>query len=84
MKGGKKKNGTDSEIGSVPFVLLAHFVFFLHVNELSVGVVELVLQERHLLAWYDPDAQSVFQLPTALQGNDALIDIGSDIGMDVE
>ena len=58
--------------------------FLLHVYKLLVAVVELVLQEGQLLRRYHPDAQSVFHLPLALHAEDALVNVGSDIGVYVQ
>ena len=65
-------------------LLLAHFVLFPHVDEFAVLVVELILQEGHLLVGNDANAKSVLDLPFALQGNYTLIDECRHIGMDVQ
>ena len=52
-----------------------------HVDELSLHVVELILQERQFLRCYNLHAQAVLHLPAAFQTDDALIDVGGDIGV---
>ena len=59
-------------------------MFFLHVDELAIRVVELILQEGQLLTGNDADAQPVLHLPAALQRPDSLVDEGCHIGMDVQ
>ena len=48
-------------------VLLLCFDFFLHVDILPVGIVELVLKESQFLRGDDPYAQSVLHLPLHLE-----------------
>ena len=59
-------------------------MFFLHVDELAIRVVELILQEGQLLTGNDAYAQAVLHLPSALQRPDSLVDEGCHIGMDVQ
>lgn len=69
-----------------PLFLLVSFDFdfFLHVYFFAMLVVEDILQKCEFLVRNDLDAQSVFHLPLAFQRHNALVDIGSDVGMDVE
>ena len=61
--------------------LLRHLIFLLHVDELVLLIVELVLQECQFLTGNDSHAKPVLHLPAALEGDDSLIDEGSDVGM---
>lgn len=64
-------------------LILFDFDLFLHVDLFSVKIVEDVLQESKALIGNHFNAKSVFHLPFSFQGNDALIDIGGDIRVDV-
>ena len=64
--------------------LLRHLVFFLHVDELVLLIVELVLQECQFLTGNDAHAEPVLHLPAALEGEDSLIDEGCHVGVYVE
>ena len=64
--------------------LPAELVFFLHVDELALLVIELILQESQLLAGHYAHTQSILHLPPPLQGNEPLIDEGSHVGMHVQ
>ena len=63
---------------------LFRFYLFLHVYELTVVVVELILQESEFLRGYHMDAKSIFHLPLALQAENALVDVGSHVRMYVQ
>ena len=63
---------------------LLGFNLFLHVEILTLCVVELILQEGEFLGRNDVHTESVFHLPLAFEAHDALVDVGSDIGMNVE
>ena len=65
-----------------PFLLL-DFDFFLHIDFLSMCIIEHILQESEFLTWNDLDTEPVFHLPLSLEGNESLIDEGGDIRMDV-
>ena len=67
--GGIKKEGRTSAF------LLFHFVFLLHVNLFAVGLIEDILEVGKFLVGDDLHAPSVFHLPLAFEGNDALIDV---------
>ena len=58
--------------------------FLLHVNELVLAIVEFILQESQFLRGDNADSQSILHLPLALQAHQALVDIGSHVGMDME
>ena len=60
------------------------FAFFLHINFLSVGTDELVLQESQTLVGDDADAPSIVELPTTMHGNETLIDVGGHKGMHMQ
>lgn len=62
------------------------FVFHLlaHVDELLLVIIELVLQEAHLLRGNHMYTQSVVHLPLTLHTDEALIDVGSHIRVDVQ
>ena len=63
---------------------LFRFYLFLHVDELTVVVIELILQESEFLRGDHMDTKSIFHLPLALQTEDTLVDVGSHVGMYVE
>ncbi len=77
---GIKKNGG---IFVLPAVLSFDFDFFFHVNLLPRRIVEDILQKRKFLVWNNLDAESVLHLPLPFQRNDSLIDVGSNVRMDV-
>lgn len=83
----KKSGGRIKKDGEVFQILrrlfLFNFEFFLHVNLFPVWVIEYIFQERKFLAWNNLDTKSVFHLPLPFQGNKSLINIGSDIRVDV-
>lgn len=68
---------------SLAYGLLLDFNFFLHVYLLTVGIVEDVLQKREFLVGNHFDTKSVLHLPLALQGYEALVDVGGDVRVDV-
>ena len=59
---------------------LFRFYLFLHVDELTVVVIELILQESEFLRGDHMDTKSIFHLPLALQTEDTLVDVGSHVG----
>ena len=66
-----------------PPFLLFDLDFLLHIDFLSMCIVEHILQESEFLTWNDLDTESVFHLPLPSEGNESLIDEGGDIRMDV-
>ena len=60
------------------------FDFFFHIYFLPVLVVELVLQETQFLTGDYFESESVFDLPLTFQGNDALVDVGCHIRVDMK
>lgn len=62
---------------------LFDFEFFLHVDFLSVRVIEHILQECEFLTWNDLDTESVLHLPLSFQGDESLIDVSGHVRMDV-
>ena len=52
------------------------FLLFLHIHILVILVVEFILKERQLLRRNHIEAESILKLPSALQGNEALVDEG--------
>ena len=51
----------------LPTSFSSDFNFFLHVDFLTVLIVELVLKEGKLLAWNDADPKTILELPLAAQ-----------------
>ena len=68
---------------SLFYVSLKLYLLF-HIDELSLHVVELILQERQFLRRYDLHAQAVLHLPAEFQADDALVDVGGDVGVYVQ
>jgi len=68
---------------SLPLFLL-DFDFLFHVYLFLLVVSEFVLKEGETLIGDNLDAESVFHLPLPLDGNQALVYIGSDVRMDVQ
>ena len=66
------------------FFRLLRFNLFFHINELLLGIVEFVLQECEFLRRNDVHTSSVFQLPPPFLRDKALIDVGGNVGMDVQ
>ena len=66
------------------FLLRFDFNFFFHVNLLSMRVVEFVLEHGQFLVGNDFDSESVFHLPFSFHGHESLVNVGSDIGMQVD
>ena len=64
--------------------LLLSFLFFLHIQVLVVLVVEFVLKERQFLRRNHIDAETILKLPSALQGDEALVDEGSHVRVDIQ
>ena len=60
------------------------FLFFLHVEELVILVVEFVLQECQFLRWNNVEAEAILKLPFTLQGDEPLVDKGSYVWVDIQ
>ena len=78
-----KKTASRLKACSFLFSLLRLDLLF-HVDELSIGVVELVLQECEFLRWDNTYAEPVFQLPPPLLREEAFVDVGGNVGVDVQ
>ena len=59
-------------------------LLFLHIQILVILVIEFILEERQLLRRNYIEAESILKLPSALQGNEALVDEGSYIRIHIQ
>lgn len=62
---------------------LLNFYFLFHIYLFALRVVEDILQKRKFLVGNDFNAKSVFHLPFPFQGHQPLVDVGSDVRVDV-
>ena len=69
-------------ISHPPILFVLHLLA--HVDELLLVIIKLVLQEAHLLRGDHMYTQSVTHLPLTLHTDEALIDVGSHIRVDVQ
>lgn len=60
------------------------FALFLHIDFIAIAVDELVFEEGKALVWDDLQRAAVVELPATAQGDETLIDVGSDEGMHVK
>lgn len=67
---------------TLPFLFVLHLLA--HVDELLLVIIELVLQEAHLLRGNHMYTQSVTHLPLTFHTDETLIDVGSHIRVDVQ
>ena len=63
--------------------LLTDFDFFLHVDFLAVLVVELIFEEGKFLAGNNLYSKAVLELPFTAKTYQALIQISSDVRVDM-
>ena len=77
----ERKSGTTNLV-IPPFSF--RFLFLPHVDLLFLAVIELVLQETHLLRGDDVHANAVSHLPFPFQGDESLVDVGSHIRVDMQ
>ena len=63
---------------------LLRLLFFLHVEELVILVVEFVLKESQFLRRNDFDSESILELPLQAKGNETLVDECGNIRIDIQ
>ena len=62
-------------------MFLTDFNLFLHVDFLTVLVVEFVLKKRQLLAWNDLHAETILDLPLSAKAEPTLVQVGCNVWM---